>query len=198
MIRKNRNFRNVFILGIVLLVVIVCVPYVWPVDAQWYFQNLNWLIPLVIVMFIVPIVPFLLSQWDIHFTFTTERNYSKLRATITNLGTAPFSFNKVQFASGKKYRIFGKRELYPRKGRYDKSIEFHGADTPSQLLHQHIGCTLSKGLPIILEVRDPEVAKYFESLKNKKVYISLYYDGAEQRVYSQQIPDELVKKTLQT
>jgi len=194
MIRKNRNFRKMFVAGIVLLIVIFCVPFIWPVDARWYFQNLNWMVPLVIVMFIVPMVPFLLSGWDMHFTFTLDPYNSKLRATITNVGMTPFSFNRVQFASGKKHRFFGKRELYPQEAMSDKDIEFHGADTPSQLLNQHMGYALSRGMPIILEVRNPKVASYFGSLKNKEVYLSLYYDGVDQKVCSQRIPIELNKR----
>lgn len=194
MIKRNRNFRKFMISGALLVMVIFVLPYIWPVNAEWYFQNLNWMIPLVIILFIAPLVPFILSGWDIHFFFQPDGN--KLTVTITNSGTTPFNFNRVRFASGKKYWIFGKREFYPQKGMSDEEVVYHGADTPSQTLHQHIGCTLSKGTPITVIVRGQEVVehlKHFEKTK-KKVYLCLCYYGTDQRAYSPPIPIELVER----
>lgn len=192
----NRNFKKFMMTGIVLVVFIFVLPYIWPVNPEWYFSNLNWMIPLVIIVLIVPIVPFILNNWDIHFSF--QHRDHNLIAIISNYGTSPYNFNRIQFSSDKKYRILGKREFYPKSGLSDENVVFHGADTPSQTLHQHIGCTLQKGLPITLVVRGrqvPENLRHFE--ENSKVYLSLYYEGTKQRVYSQRIPPEIVMKIIQ-
>ncbi|MBA7691745.1 hypothetical protein ES703_100298 [subsurface metagenome] len=196
MIWVNRHSKKFLIAGTALVAFIFTLPYFWPVNAEWYFRNLNWLIPLAIIIFIAPIVPFILSSWDIHFSF--QHRDGNLIAIISNYGTNPYNFNRVQFSSDKKYRILSKREFYPKSGLSDENVVFHGAETPSQTLHQHIGCTLKKGLPITLVVRGrqvPENLRHFQ--KNSKVYLSLYYEGTKQRVYSQRIPPEIVMKIIQ-
>jgi len=198
MIWKNRNFRKAIVAGILLIVVIFTLPVFWPVDAVWYYQNLNWLIPLIIIVFIAPMVPFFLSDWDIHFDF--EVHDKGFVVTLTNAGTTSFNFSRVQFVSGKKYWVFGKRQFYPQKGIFDKDVEFHGADTPSQLLHEHIGCTLTKGMPITVTLRGPKIAEYlrhFEKSKGK-VYMCLHYHETDQRACSQRIPVEFVKRIIET
>jgi len=197
MIKKNKNFRKVFIAGIVILIAIFMLPAVWPVDAELYYHNLNWLIPLTVILFVAPMVPFFLSDWDIHFHFIPEGK--TLSVTLRNIGTVPFNFNRVQFVSGKKYWICGKREFCPQVGMSDEMVEFHGADTLSQTLHQHIGCTLKKGMPITVTVRGSKLAeclRNFEKSK-KKVYVCLYYHETDQRAYSQQIPVEFVKRIIE-
>ena len=192
----NRNFRKFTIAGIVLVVFIFVLPYIWPVNPEWYFSNLNWMIPLVIIVLIAPTVPFILSSWDIHFSF--QHRDGNLIAIISNYGTNPYNFNRVQFSSDKKYRILGKREFYPQKGISGKEVEFHGADTHSQILDYYPGCTLRKGLPITLQIRShqaPENLRHFQ--EKSKVYLSLYYEGTKQRVYSQRIPPGIVMKLIQ-
>ena len=198
MIWKNRNFRKAIIAGILLIAVILTLPSFWPVDAAWYYQNLNWLIPLVIIVFIAPMVPFFLSDWDIRFDF--EVAGKELVVTLTNAGTTPFNFNRVQFASGRKYWGFGKRQFYPQRGIFDKDVELHGADTPSRKLHEHIGCTLTKGMPITVTLRGPQIAEYlrhFEKSK-EKVYMCLQYHKTDQRARSQRIPVKFVKMIIET
>jgi hypothetical protein len=196
MIWKNKNFRHVFIACIVILIVVFIVPVISPVDAQWYYQNLNWLIPLVIVLFIVPMVPFFLSGWDIHFHF--EVYSKKLSVSLTNAGATPFSFSRVQFASRRKYWVFGKRELYPEQGMYGGGVFFKGADEFYQQLTDH-GCILKKGMPMILTVLDPKAPEYLATLERGwgKVYMCLYYQETEQRVYSQPIPLEHIRSIIE-
>ena len=193
----NRNFRKFIIVGTALIAVIFIVPYIFPVNAEWYFSNLNWLIPLTVVIFIVPIVPFILSSWDIHFSFQSTGD--NLIAIVSNYGANPYNFNRLQFASGRKYFIWGKREFYPQEGISDEDVEYHGADTPSHILHQHIGCTLRKGLPITLTIRNHKAR---ESLRNfredEKVYLSVYYEGSNQRIHSKRIPPEVINNILHT
>ena len=196
----NKNFRKFMIAGIVLVALIFVLPFIWPVNAEWYFSNLNWLIPLVIILFIVPIVPFILSNWDIHFSFQSRDG--NLIVTMSNTGTTPFGFNRIQFASAKKYRIFGKRKFHPESGIYDVNVEFHGNETPSSILHEHIGCTLRKGLPITLTIRNNKAPENISNFKKKgggtdKVYLSLYYEGTNQRVYSQPIPPKIITEIIQ-
>ena len=185
--------------GIVLVALIFVLPFIWPVNAEWYFRNLSWMVPLAIIVFIAPLVPLILSNWDIHFSFQSQGD--NLVAIMSNNGTTPYNFNQIQFASGKKYRIFGKREFYPQKGISDEEVEYHGADTPSHILHPHIGCTLRKGLPITLTIRKGKAPENLHNFKEdkkgtKKVYLSLYYEGTNQRIYSQPIPPEIVTEII--
>jgi len=185
MIKKNKNFRNVFIAGIVILIVIFMLPAVWPVDAEWYYHNLNWMIPLTIIVFVAPMVPFFLSDWDIHFYFRPEGK--TLRVTLTNVGTVPFNFNRVQFVSGKKYWICGSREFYPKMGMSDEDVVFHGADTFSQTLHQHVGCTLKKGMPITVILRGPKIAeclRHFEETKKKHTCVFITMKLTKEPIHS--------------
>lgn len=198
MIWRNRNFRKVFTAGIVILAVIFALPIFWPVDAGWYYRNLNWLIPLVIIMFIVPMVPFFLSDWDIHFGFEVDNK--QLVFTLRNTGTTPFNFNRVQFTSGKRYWCLSKERLYPPQGMFGSDVQLHGADTPQRSLNRHTGCTLAKGMPItviLIGSEIPEYLRYFEKSKYK-VYIYLYYSETKQRACSQRILVELVKKIIET
>jgi len=196
MLWMNRNSKKLLITGISIVGFIFALPLFWPVDAVWYYSNLNWLIPLTIVIFIAPTVSLILGYWDVHFSF--QDRHDNLTAIISNYGTNPYNFNRVQFSSNKKYGILGKREFYPKSGLSDENVVFHGADTLSQTLHQHIGCTLKKGLPITLVVRGrqvPENLRHFQ--KNSKIYLSLYYEGTKQRVYSQRIPPKIVMEITQ-
>ena len=197
MIWLNRNFRKFMIAGILLIVFIFVLPFIWPVDTDWYFRNLSWMIPLVIVVFIAPIVPFILNRWDVHFSFQSRGD--NLIIIISDYGANPYNFNRIQFASGKKYWIFRKRESYPQEGISDEDVEYHGADTPSHILHQHIGCTLRKGLPITLTIRSHKTPESLRNFKeNEKVYLSLYYEGSNQRIYSKRIPPEVINTILHT
>ena len=197
MMWMNKNLRYFMIAGVALVVLIFVLPYIWPVNPEWYFSNLNWMIPLVIIVLIAPIVPFILSNWDIHFDFQ-EISDGNLVVIVSNHGTTPFAFNRIQFSSGRKYRILGKRELYPESGLYGGNVLLHGTDTPTQRLHQDMGFTLKKGSPITLVVGGQQCPEYLRHFKeNSKIYLSLYYEGTKQRVYSQRIPPEIVMKIIQ-
>lgn len=194
----NRNFGKFIIAGFILVVLIFVLPFIWPVNAEWYFSNLNWLIPLVVILFIAPLVPFILSNWDIHFYFQ-EISDGNLVVIVSNHGTTPFAFNRVQFSSGKKYRICGKRELYPESGLPDQNVSFYGVDTLTQGLHKDTVCTLKKGVPVTLVVGIHQCLEYLRHFKeNSKIYLSLYYEGTKQRVYSQRIRPEIVMKMIQS
>ena len=194
----NKNSRHFMIAGILLVTFIFVLPYIWPVDPQWYFSNLNWMIPLVIIVLIAPIVPFILSNWDIHFDFQ-EISDGNLVVIVSNHGTTPFAFNRIQFSSGRKYRILGKREFYPQSGLFGADVSFYGVDTLTQGLHQDTVCTLKKGVPVTLTIQGHKATEnlcYFKG--NSKIYLSLYYEGTKQRVYSQRIPPEIVMKLMQS
>ncbi len=193
----NRNFRKFIIVGTALIAVIFIVPYIFPVNAEWYFSNLNWMIPLVIILFIVPIVPFILSNWDIHFSFQKASD-GNVDVTVVNHGTTPFVFNRVQFSSGKKYRIRGKREFYPQPGLFGGSVSFYTVNIPISPLHQYRGCILEKGLPMKFVVGGHKCPEYLRHFKeNSKIYLSLYYEETKQRVYSQRIPPDIVKNIIE-
>jgi hypothetical protein len=194
----NKNAREFMITGTILVIFVLVLPFIWPVDKEWYFRNLSWMIPLTVVVFIAPIVPFILSNWDIHFDFQ-EISDGNLVVIVSNHGTTPFAFNRLQYSSGKKYRILGKREFYPQSGLYGADVSFVGTDTDTQRLHQDRGCTLKKGLPITLVVGRHQAPEYLRHLKeNSKIYLSLYYEGTKQRVYSQRIPPEIVVNLIQS
>jgi len=193
----NRNFRKFMIAGIAIIVFIFVLPYIWPVNPEWYFSNLNWMIPLVIVVLVAPVVPFILNNSDIHFFFQKASD-GNVDVTVVNYGTTPFVFNRAQFSSGKKYRILGKREFHPRPGLFGGSVSFYTVDIPTSPLHQYRGCILEKGLPMKLVVgghQGPEYLRHFK--ENSKIYLSLYYEETRQRVYSQRIPPDIVKNIIE-
>lgn len=84
----------------------------------------------------------------------------------------------------------------PPQGIFGDKVEYHGAQTPSSVLHAHIGCTLTKGLPITLTIRDHTAPQCLRGLNAKHVYLCLYYQGTNQRVYSQRIPPETVQQLI--
>ncbi len=193
----NRNFRKFIIVGAALIAAIFIIPYIFPVNAEWYFSNLNWLIPLTVVIFVVPVVPFILNNSDIHFFFHKDSGGNVI-VTVVNYGTTPFVFNRVQFSSGKKCRILGKREFYPQSGLSSGDVSFYTNDTSKSNLDIYGGCILEKGLSIRLIVgrnKCVECLRNFE--KNSKIYLCLYHEETKQRVYSQRIPPEIVRKIIQ-
>ena len=196
----NRNSRLFFLsgLGLVTLIFVITILFsmVWPAKEVWYMQNMSWLIPLIIVLFWAPVVPLILSNWDIHFYFRSISN--DLIVIIANYGNTPFNFNRIEFASAKRYGLVGKKEFYPDYGLCQEDVNIPSNDTSFQELHEHRGYTLRRGLPITLTIRNckaPEnLCKY---KKNTRVYLSLYYEGTKQRVYSQRIPQEIVTEIIQ-
>ncbi len=197
---QNRNVR-LFIgiaVGLVGLIFVITIVFsrVWPDSEVWYLQNMIWLIPLVIAVFITPVVTLILSNWDIRFSFKYTED--KLIATLSNHGTTPYGFNRIQFASGRKFLVFGKRHLYPESGICDDvDVEVFGSDTSSKL-RGHTGCTLRKGLPIALTIRNHKAQENLRNFKeNERICLSLYWEGTKQRVYSQRIQPEIVMKIIQ-
>ena len=185
----NRNISILIAMGITMVVSLFTIPFLGsPMDTGVYWDMLRWLIPLILIICIGSTIPFILSNWDIHFGDFELASGNQLRTTITNRGTTPFNFNRIQFASTKKYWIFGKREFPPQEGIYAAAVECHGGETLSQLLHEHIGLTIRKGMPITLTIRDAgnkkvkEYLKHFE--KGKKIHLCLYYYGTNERIFS--------------
>lgn len=196
----NKNARQFMITGIILVAFVFVLPFIWPVDKDWYFRNLSWMIPLAIGVFIAPIVSFILSNWDIHFDFQEiSVSGSNLVVIVSNLGNSPFAFNRLQFSSGKKYGIVGKRELYPESDQDSVKVSLSGAETPYESLNKVTGFTLKKGLPIALTIGRHQYSEHLRHFKgNSKIYLSLYYEGTKQRVYSQRIPPEIVINMTQS
>ena len=197
----NRNSRLFFLsgLGLVTLIFVITILFsmVWPAKEIWYMQNMSWLIPLIIVLFWAPVVPLILSNWDIHFGF--EYKDSNLITTISNYGTTPFGFNRIRFASGRKYRIFGKREFLSQEGILTEAVKIYNADTSTVKVEGYRGCTLRKGLPVTLQILNHQVPKCLRNFKdNSRVYLSLYWKGNKQRVYSQRIQPEIIKSICET
>ena len=198
---QNRNVRLFIGIGFGLVVVIfllvVGLSRLFPENTDWYLRNLSWLIPLAIAVFIAPIVPLILSNWDIHFGF--EYKDSNLITTISNYGTTPFGFNRIRFASGRKYRIFGKREFLSQEGILTEAVKIYNADTSTVKVEGYRGCTLRKGLPVTLQILNHQVPKCLRNFKdNSRVYLSLYWKGNKQRVYSQRIQPEIIKSICET
>ena len=189
----NRNVRSFILAGIFLIVFIFIFPlYLAPEE---YGRTITFLLPIAIVVFIAPTASFFLNRWDIHFNFTD--NNARISPIVSNLGIAPFNFNKVQFASGKKFKFFGKREHYPVKGIFDTEVECHGAEMGSKVLHEHTGCIIRHGLPVSVWVRGEKLKEYLEHFQDRKnIRICLFYEGTTERVYSAPIPIKLVEKIL--
>lgn len=160
-----------------------------------YFRTISLLIPIAIVLFIAPTALYTLNKWDIHFDF--GRYNDVIRPTIANLGITPFNFNRMTFASSKRYRFFSKREHYPADGIFDNEVECHGADMPSRVLHEHTGCTIRQGMPVTVWLRSQRLAEYLGHFSNKsRIHICLYYHGTNQRVYSPPIPFALINSII--
>ena len=154
--KMNRNILTLIAIGITIIVALFLIPFFPfgpPMDPGLYWDMLRWLVPLILIICIGSTIPFILSSWDIHFNFESASE-NRLTIIITNKGTTPFSFNRIQFVSRKKFFSFGKMQSYPQEGIYDGAVEYHGGETPSQLLHEHIGLTIRKGMPITLTIRD--------------------------------------------
>ena len=137
----NRNVKNYLISGIVVIIFIFLFPAFLSTTTDKYLQTISLLIPIAIVLFIAPTASYNLNKWDIHFDFTQYGD--KIRPTIANLGITPFNFNRLTFASGKKYRFFGSRDHYPSEGIFDNDVECHGSDMPSRVLHEHTDVLLN-------------------------------------------------------
>ena len=201
----NRNVKKYLIIGIVIIALFLLAIYVPHVVLHFeltrVLPSLPWLLPsivAIIAVFIAPIVTIALSNWDIHFYFQ-ELSDGNLVVIVSNLGTTPFAFNRLQFNSGKRYRILGKREFYPQSGLFGNKLLFHGTDTLTQGLHQDTICTLKKGVPTILIIGGHQGPEYLRHFKvNSKIYLSLYYEGTQHRVYSQRIPSEIVMNMIQS
>jgi len=188
----NRNVKSFISAGLFVIAFIFVFP-LFQTPGEYY-RTITFLLPIAIVVFIAPTGAFFLNRWDIHFNFEDE---NRIRPIIANLGIAPFNFNKVQFASDKKFKIFGKTDYYPIEGIFDNDVECHGAETGSRVLHEHTGCSIRQGLPISVWVRSDKLKEYLQHFKNKKrIYMCLYYGGTKQRVYSQPIPVKIINKIV--
>jgi len=195
---KNKNVKRATIAAILLLIIVFLLSFFWPFDKEWANRNLSWLIPLIIAVFLAPLVPFSLGNWDIHFYFKSVESKDKLSVIIMNIGATPFNFNRIQFATRKIFNIFGKETYYPPEGISGTEIEYHGADTPSQTLYSLTGCTLRKGMPIEVTIRGNNLKDYIEYFDNKsEIHICLWFKDTEQRVFSQKIPLEVILKVSQ-
>lgn len=187
----NRNVRNFLVAGIIILLFIFLFPLFLSPTRDDYFRTISLLIPIAILLFIAPTASYTLNKWDIHFDFS--RHNDAIRPTIANLGITPFNFNRITFASSKKYLFFGKREHYPTDGIFDNDVEYHGADMPSRVLHEHVGCTVRQGMPVTVWIRSPRLAEYLGRFNNKnRIRLCLYYCGTNQVVYSPPISRTLI------
>jgi len=191
----NRNVRNFLLGGIIVLLFIFLFPLFLSPTSDDYFRTISLLVPIAIVLFIAPTASYTLNKWDIHFDFS--RYNDAIRPTIANLGIIPFNFNRITFASSKKYRFFGKREYYPTDGIFDNEVEYHGADTPSRVLHEHTGCTVRQGMPVTVWGRSPRLAEYLGHFSNKnRIHLCLYYCGTNQIVCSPPMPLTLINNII--
>ena len=196
---NNRNVKRYYIIGCSVIALILAGVYVAAfakVDPTTWSPNLPWLLPAfiaIIALFIAPVVTFTLNNWDIHLYLDT--NADKIRFTVTNAGTTPFSFSRVQFASRKTWGCLGKREYYPTQGIYGRNVEYHGAGSLSQELHEHIGCTVKKGMPKTVTLRGEEIAEYLCHFgKGKKICLSLYWSETDDRVHSDYVSPATIRR----
>ena len=192
MTRRFRRIRVFLAVGFVLIAFMFVLPVFLPAkQVDWYSSNLHWLIPLVIVIFVAPTVPLLLAVWELHFTFQTDDPRGGIVFTVENLGTVPFSFNRIQLSSVDWLR---RRRCTPADGFFGDVVELHGAGTASQILHEHVGCTVEKGSPITVHLRNPNLPRETLAIGSKgNVRLRLYYSGTGHEAYSQKLPATQVK-----
>ena len=135
----NKHIKRSLWGGAFLVVFIFVFPLLLPQWRADYADTTKFLIPIAVALFLIPAAAYHLRRWDIRFHFTDPS--PAFQVTVANLGDSQFNFNRVAFASRPRYRIFGARKTWPTPGIFYEDIVVHGADTPSQTLHEHIGCT---------------------------------------------------------
>lgn len=186
MARRLRRLRVFITASVVLISLVFVVPVLLPVDASWYYGNLNWLIPLIVVIFIAPTLPLILDDWELHFTFCPDDSRGGIVFTIENLGKVPFNFNRIQVTSTDWLR---RKRRAPSEGFFGDDVELHGADTTSRILHDHVGATIEKGKPITFHLRGGDLANSMLAIDSKsKVRLRLYYSGTKQEAFSPRLP----------
>jgi len=191
----NRYVRLFLFGGIFSIVFIFVFPLFFRAGREDYYRTVTFLIPIAIALFILPTASYTLKKWDIRFNFI--KHDDRFRIAISNLGDTPFNFNRVAFASSPKYFLLGKRDYYPTNGMFDNDIELHGAETPSRVLHEHIGYTVKLGMPITIWIRPKGISDYLKHFKNrKKIRLCIYFEGTNQIEYSKPIPVEIIKRYL--
>ena len=188
----NKWIKYYLFAALAVLALIFLLPLCLQHSVEDYWRTLTILLPITIAVFIVPIVSFTINKWDIRFAFNECDN--GIRFTISNLGTTPFNFNRISFASSRKLLFFGKRDLHPIDGMFDNDVECHGADMQSKLLHEHTGITIHQGMPISVWLRSDKIPDYLRHFSNQgRIHILLYYNGTSQKTYSQPIPVSSIK-----
>ena len=191
----NRNITSFLIAGGIVIVFIfafpLLVPTVSPLSVADYFPTISLLLPIAVVLFLAPTALYTLNRCDIHFDFGCHKD--AIKPTIVNLGITPFNFNRITFASRKKYLLWGRRAQYPIDGLFGDDVEYHGADTARRGLNEYAGCTVRQGMPVTVWIRGSQVAECLANFSNKnKIHLCLYYYGTKQAVYSQPIPRTLI------
>ena len=195
----NRYVRSYLIAGIIVLLFIFVAPlffYSGPEEdrIETYYRTVTFLIPIAIAVFILPTATYKLKEWDIHFNFITDKDTSKLQITVSNFGETPFNFNRIAFVSYRRFFFFGKRIPWPSRGIFDKDVELHGAETQTQMLHEHIGYTVRLGMPIVIWIRPGKLSDYLKRYCRPKIMI--YFEGTDQCAYSKRIPKSLLNKFI--
>jgi hypothetical protein len=158
--------------------------------AEEHYRNITFLIPLVVALFFIPISTLTIKNWDIHINFIEDEN--RLRLAISNFGETSFNFNKIAIVSYKKFFFFGKPAPCPADGIFNTAVELHGADTPSQILHEHKGCTVKLGMPIQVWISPQKLKEYLTHYKKPRIMI--YFEGTDQYACSKFIPKKLLKQ----
>ncbi len=183
----NKWIKYYLFAALAVLALIFLLPLRLQHSAEDYWRTITILLPITVAVFIVPIASFTVNKWDIRFDFNECDN--GIRLTISNLGIAPFNFNRISFASSRRFRFFSKKDHHPIDGMFGNDIECHGADMPSRVLHEHTGITIHKGMPISVWLRSDKIPDYLRHFNDQgRIHICLFYQGTNQKTYSQPIP----------
>lgn len=189
----NRAVKYYFAIGVFLLLLVSVVSLVSIMntdDTDSIFRTFAILIPIIFAVFFLPMSVYTLKRWDIHFNFMDDKQ--AFRVTLSNYGDTPFNFNRVSFVSCKRFILFGRRDSWPVEGLFN-SIEIHGADSPSVVLHDHTGRTIKMGFPVVMHIRPRNLGEILSHFKGKKIHLRIYFEGAGQAQCSQHIPRNLIK-----
>ena len=188
----NKWIKYYLFVALAVLVLIFLLPLCLQHTADDYWRTISILLPITVAVFVVPIASFAINKWDIRFDF--NKSNDGIRFTISNLGTTPFNFNRISFASSRRIWFFGKRDHHPINGMFDNDVELHGADMSSRVLHEHTGITIRQGMPISIWLRSDKIPDYLRHFSNQgRIHICLYYHGTNQKIYSHSIPASSIK-----
>lgn len=206
----NTKLRIVFITGACLIFVALLVPWAilssdlqLPIWLQVLLKNIQttyyWLIPVILIMFLQPVILDYTRRPDINFRFT-KRSDGNILIIITNRGATAFSFNRLQFYVRRFYR---RRSgvASPADGKLRKWWFRKAGDTVDHEVNVEAGCTVERGIPLTIWTMRSDICEWLNGIKErvpgKAIFCRIYFDGTEVEAKSKQaVPGDIIESCL--